>query len=74
MDDVMRVANGSFYTGPGTYDLFVMEGEDELVKRKVRLGDSNFECVEVVDGLKPGDRVVTSDMKEFKERDNLKIK
>jgi len=30
--------------------------------------------VEVVDGLKPGDRVVTSDMKEFKERDNLKIK
>ena len=24
--------------------------------------------------LKPGDRVVTSDMKEFKERDNLKIK
>ncbi len=51
-----------------------MEGEDELVKRKVRLGDSNFECVEVVDGLKPGDRVVTSDMKEFKERDNLKIK
>ena len=74
MDDVMRVANGSFYTGPGTYDLFVMEGEDELVKRKVRLGDSNREYVEVVSGLRAGEKVVTSDMSKYQNKTNLKIK
>ena len=52
-EDVMRVANASYYVGRGEYDLFVRDGEGQLVKRKVQLGDSNFEYVEVVSGLKP---------------------
>ena len=51
-EDVMRVANASYYVGRGEYDLFVRDGEGQLVKRKVQLGDSNFEYVEVVSGLK----------------------
>ena len=47
-EDVMRVANASYYVGRGEYDLFVRDGEGQLVKRKVQLGDSNFEYVEVV--------------------------
>ena len=57
-EDVMRIANASYYVGRGEYDLFVMTSDDEIVKRKVQLGDSNFEFVEVVSGLQPGDRVV----------------
>lgn len=71
-DDVLRVANGSFYMGRGEYELFVVEG-DRLVKRKVRLGDSNFEYIEVVDGLREGEEVVVSDMSDFKEKSKLKL-
>lgn len=74
IEDVVRITNGPFYTGPGEYELFVLDGDDELLRRKVTLGDSNFEYVEVKSGLQPGDRVVISDMKEFKTKKRLRIK
>ena len=73
-EDVMRIANASYYVGRGDYNLFVLDGDDQLVKRKVKLGDSNFEYVEVVSGLQPGDRVVVSDMSEFRNKNKLKVK
>ena len=72
-EDVLRIANGSYYVGKGEYDLFVVN-DGELLKRKVRLGDSNFEYVEVVSGLQPGDQVVVSDMSNYKEKSKLKLK
>ena len=73
-EDVMRVANASYYVGRGEYDLFVRTADDELTKRKVQLGDSNFEYVEVVSGLQPGDQVVVSDMSNYKNKNSLKLK
>lgn len=73
-EDVMRIANASYYVGRGEYELFVMTSEDEIVKRKVQLGDSNFEHVEVLEGLKPGDRIVVSDMSQYKNKNKLKVK
>ena len=74
IEDVVRLANGSYYTGPGDYELFVLTSDDELTRRHVRLGDSNFDYVEVRSGLEPGDRVVTSDLKQYRERNTLKLK
>ena len=74
MEDVKRIKNGTFYTGPGLYELFVFDSDDELVRRSVRLGESNFEYVEVINGLEPGDRVVISDMKRFNTNTSLKVK
>lgn len=71
-DSVMRIANGSYYVGPGEYKLFVRSG-NELLKRKVQLGDSNYELVEVVGGLKPGDQVVVSDMSNYKNKRKMKL-
>jgi len=71
-EDVMRIANGSYYTGAGQYELFVLEN-GTLVKRKVQLGDSNYEFVEVVSGLKPGEKVVVSDMSQFKNSNKIKV-
>lgn len=71
-EDVLRIANASYYVGKGEYDLFVVDG-DHLYKRKVQLGDSNFEYVEVVGGLQEGDRVVVSDMSAFQNKMKLKI-
>lgn len=71
-DDVMRIANASYYVGKGEYELFVING-DQLLKRKVQLGDSNYEYVEVVSGLQPGDEVIVSDMSSYKDKNKLKI-
>ncbi|MDR0845215.1 MAG: efflux RND transporter periplasmic adaptor subunit [Tannerella sp.] len=72
-EDVLRIANTSYYVGKGEYELFVVNG-DQLLKRKVILGDSNFEYVEVVSGLQPGDEVVVSDMVNYQGKNKLKIK
>ena len=73
-EGVLRLANASYYVGRGEYELFVQDGKGEIVKRKVQLGDSNFEYVEVVSGLKPGDKVVVSDMSSYKNKNKLKLK
>jgi HlyD family secretion protein len=73
-EDVLRLANASYYMGRGEYELFVLADEKELVKRKVQLGDSNFEYVEVVSGLQPGDKVVISDMSSHKNKNKLKVR
>ena len=67
------MTNASFYTGPGEYQLFVQEG-DELVRRRVRLGECNFDHVEVLEGLQTGDRVVVSDLSAYKDKPVLKIR
>ena len=73
-EGVLRLANASYYVGRGEYALFVQDSKDEVVKRKVQLGDSNFEYVEVISGLKPGDKVVVSDMSSYKNKNKLKLK
>ena len=73
-EDVMRIANASYYVGRGEYELFVRNSDKEIVKRKVQLGDSNFEFVEVIGGLQSGDEVVVSDMSQYKNKNKLKLK
>jgi HlyD family secretion protein len=73
-DKVMLMPNGTFFKGPGQYAVFVLDGDRQLVRRTVQLGDSNREYVEVLSGLKVGDRVVTSDMSDYSSHKTLKIK
>ena len=73
-EDVLRIDNASYYVGKGEYELFVRDGKDELVQRKVQLGDSNFEYVEVISGLQPGDQVVVSDMTDFRNKQKVRLK
>ena len=48
--DILRIKNASYYRGPGNYELFV-RNRDQLERRTVRLGESNVDYVEVIDGL-----------------------
>ena len=73
-DDVVRIANGPYYKGPGPYDMFIQTSDSRLEKRSVRLGDSNYEFVEVVSGINPGEKVVTSDMTEYRDKSQLKLR
>ena len=71
-DNVMRIANGPYYQGQATYELFVMNG-NSLEKRKVQLGESNYQYVEVISGLHVGDQVVVSDMSQYRNKGKLKV-
>ncbi|MBP5562700.1 MAG: efflux RND transporter periplasmic adaptor subunit, partial [Bacteroidales bacterium] len=71
-DDVLRISNGSFYSGPGDYTLFVLNG-DLLQPREVRLGECNYDYIEVISGLETGEKVVVSDMTKYKGKEKLKI-
>lgn len=73
-EDILRIRNGSYYQGPGQYNLFVDNGDGTISRRSVRLGDSNYDWVEAVSGLYPGESVVVSDMKEHSKSKNIKIK
>lgn len=72
-DEVTRIPSGSYYSGPGIYQLFVADGTSKLKRRTVRLGDSNREWVEVIDGIAPGESVAVSDTKQYENYKTLKI-
>jgi HlyD family secretion protein len=46
---------------------------DVAVKRTVRLGRRNADAIEVLDGLSPGERVITSPYTGFADKDRLTI-
>jgi HlyD family secretion protein len=72
-NNTMRVANGPTFKGPSAQDVFVING-NKAKKRAVHIGLTNFDFVEIKDGLKPGDVVITSDMSEYKNSSELTIK
>jgi HlyD family secretion protein len=56
---------GGFYKDTGGNWVFVLDGENKAVRRDVKLGRKNTENFEVLEGLKPGDKVVTSSYENF---------
>lgn len=72
-EDVLRIKNGNYYKGAGEYAFFVKEGE-KIVRRKVQLGNSNYDYVEVVAGLDEGCQVVLNDMENYNSRKEIKLK
>lgn len=72
-EDVLRIKNGNYYKGAGEYAFFVKEGE-KIVRRKVQLGNSNYDFVEVVAGLDEGCQVVLNDMENYNSRKEIKLK
>jgi HlyD family secretion protein len=72
-ENTLRIANRSYYTGPDEYDLWVVSN-GEAVKRKVTLGESSYDYVEVKEGLDEGETVIISDMNRFSDEKKLKFK
>lgn len=72
-DNVLRISNGSYYSTPAEYNLWVIK-DGEAVKRKVILGESNYDYVEVKEGLQEGEEVILNSMDSFKNKEKIKIK
>ena len=70
----LLIPNGAFYNETGGNWVFVVSPDGySAVKRQVRLGRRNADFIEVLDGLDPGERVITSPYTGFAERDRLDL-
>lgn len=66
---------GGFYKDTGGNWVFILENEGKAVKREVKLGRKmGSEYFEVLEGLKPGDRVITSSYENFGNNEVLILK
>ncbi len=71
-EDVVRVRNGGFYNGSKKLSVFKIEG-GEAIKVKLETGVNNYEFVEIVSGLSPGDELIISDMTDKLRHEKLTL-
>ncbi|HWT12040.1 MAG TPA: efflux RND transporter periplasmic adaptor subunit [Allosphingosinicella sp.] len=70
----LLIPNGAFYNETGGNWVFVVAPDGgSAIKRQVRLGRRNADFIEVLEGLDPGERVITSPYTGFAERDRLDL-
>lgn len=68
------IPNGAFFQDTGGNWIFVVSQDgSEAIKRPVRLGRRNSRFIEVLEGLEPGERVVTSPYSSYQDMTRLKI-
>jgi HlyD family secretion protein len=68
------IANGAFYNETGGNFVFVVSPDGKsATKRPVRLGRRNATSIEVLEGLDPGERVITSPYTGFADKDGLQL-
>jgi len=72
--DAVLIPNGSFYQETGGNWVFVVAPDgSEAIRRTVRLGRRNTDFIEVLDGLEPGERVITSPYTSYTGMDRLTL-
>jgi len=72
--DAVLIPNGSFYQETGGNWVFVVSPDgNEALKRSVKLGRRNTDFIEVLDGLQPGEKVITSPYTSYVGMDRLTL-
>ena len=68
----VMVPNGAFFNDTGGNWVFVVDKSgNSATRRQVQLGRRNTDLIEVVSGLKPGERVITSSYSGLVDKDHL---
>ena len=66
------IPNGAFFNDTGGNWIFVVDrGGNSASKRQVQLGRKNTDFIEVLEGLKPGEKVITSSYSGLVDKDQL---
>jgi HlyD family secretion protein len=72
LTECILLPRGGFYQTTGGRWVYVLDANGEqAVKRDIRLGQQNPRMFEVLDGLRPGERVITSSYDTFGDVDKL---
>jgi HlyD family secretion protein len=72
-EGTLTVRRGSVVTIEGGQALFRVRG-GEASRRSVKLGITNFERTEILEGLEEGDEVILSDMSDYANRKEIRIR
>lgn len=72
-NNIVRVQNGPAFKGGMTQDIFIVK-DGKAVKRKVNVGMSNFDYVQIKDNVKPGEVIIITDLSQFKDSKEIIIK
>ena len=70
---VLRVANGPAFKGSATQDIFIMNN-GKAERKTVQIGMTNFDYVEIKNGLKAGEKVILTDMNQYEHLEEISIK
>lgn len=70
--DALIIPRGGFYQATGGNWIYVLDQSgSQAVRRPIRIGRQNIHHYEVLEGLRPGDRVITSSYDTYGGRDRL---
>ncbi len=73
--NAVTIERGGFYQTTGGQWIFVLdESGSYATKRAIKLGRQNTNAFEVIDGLQPGEKVITSSYDTFGDVDKLVLK
>lgn len=72
-EGVLRLKNGPAISGGLQQDVFVLDDKGRAVKRRVGVGRSNGDFVEITAGLQEGERVIISDVQDFRHLDEFTL-
>jgi HlyD family secretion protein len=68
----LLIPNGAFFNDTGGNWIFVVDsGGNSATKRAIQVGRRNSDIIEVLGGLKPGERVITSSYSGLTDKDHL---
>jgi HlyD family secretion protein len=70
---VLLPTGGFFSTTGGNWVYVLEKGDKRAVRRRISLGRKNPEYFEVLEGLKPGERVITSSYDTFGDNEVLEF-
>jgi len=75
LEEALLLARGGFYQKTGGNWVYVLDAEGKrAVRRPIRIGRQNPRFFEVLEGLEPGERVITSSYDNFGDMDMLVLK
>ena len=66
------IPNGAFFNDTGGQWIFVVDrGGNSATRRTIQIGRKNADFIEVLDGLRPGEKVITSSYSGLVDKDRL---
>lgn len=71
--EAVMLARGPFFQDTGGLWVYVVDAGGTATRRNVKLGRQNPDMYEVLEGLEPGERVITSRYSAFNDADELVI-
>ncbi len=75
LEEAVVLARGGFFQTTGGNWVYVVDANETLaVKRRIRTNRYNTQVYEVVEGLEPGEKVITSSYESFGDMERLVLK